>query len=293
MKLFQKIKNIFNGNQTPIEAKNVNFGYGEKQILKDFSLKIGSGEIIGIIGQSGSGKSTFLKLITGVVNKSHKGSIEIFGKNKKTNKTKIGYVPQEVSFISELTISENIEVFGKLQGMTKSQSLKSAKPILDLMHLTDYIKSNPENLSGGQKVRVNILLSILHNPEIIILDEPFVGLDYYNRKLLWFFFEELKKQGKTLIMTTHMLSEIEKYANKIYVLQDGKIIVKGSPEYVKKYMKSTIILELKTTANPKEDQLKDIENYARKKNIKLIDVYKKNMIFNLENKNQKDQLLNF
>ena len=288
-----KIKNLFKGNLTPIEAKSVKFGYGKKQILKDFSLKIGTGEIIGIIGQSGSGKSTFLKLITGVITKKFSGKIEIFGKNSKFNKSQIGYVPQEVSLIQELTIRENINVFGKLQGLTSEQAQKAAEPILELMHLSDFIDVTPGNLSGGQKVRINILLSILHNPSIIILDEPFVGLDYYNRKLLWFFFEELKSKKKTLIMTTHMLSEIEKHANRIYVLQEGKIIVKGTPAYVKKYMKSTIILEIQTTSNPNRNQLLDIEHYCRKKNVKLIDVYKKNIIFNLENNGQKENLLKF
>ena len=161
------------------------------------------------------------------------------------------------------------------------------------MHLSDFIDVTPANLSGGQKVRINILLSILHDPSIIILDEPFVGLDYYNRKLLWFFFDELKSQKKTLIMTTHMLSEIEKHASRIYVLQEGKIIVKGTPAYVKKYMKSTIILEIQTTSNPNRNQLLDIEHYCRKKSLKLIDVYKKNIIFNLENNGQKENLLKF
>ena len=292
-KLFSFIKSIFSSNDYAITAHKLAFSYDKKEILSDFTLKIKKGQIIGIVGKSGSGKSTFLKLITGVISKSHKGNIQIFGKDKLLKKSNIGYVPQENAFIPELTLRENIILFGKLYGLSSKFALSKSKSLLRLMHLTEFEDHKPKNLSGGQKVRLNILISLLHNPKIIILDEPFVGLDFYNRKLLWLFFKSLQKEGRTLIMTTHLLSEIEKYADIIYVLKEGKIWVKGTPEHIKTELKSQAIIEVVVKGNINNEKILDIKEFCRKKTTKLIDIYEQTLIFNLEALSKKDQLSKF
>ncbi len=274
----------------PLATKNLDFSYANRLILKNVNIKVHGGKIVAIIGKSGSGKSTFLNLIAGVIAKSYKGKIRILGKNKLFAKDDIGYVPQEISLIPDLTIQENLIYLGALYGITKEKALKRGAILLKKMRLDAPKSAYPHELSGGEKVRMNIASSLLHNPKIIILDEPFVGLDFYNRKLLWQFLEQQKKAGKSIILTTHLLTESEAYADKIVILKDGNVYMHGKVENIKQKLHTHYILEIKFR-HLSQKNTTEIKRYCSKKTAEILDIYNRDIMFSIETEGQKNYLL--
>ncbi|MDA3836247.1 MAG: ABC transporter ATP-binding protein [Nanoarchaeota archaeon] len=274
---------------TPLKTQEVKFSYGKQAVLQDISLEIKEASITAIIGKSGCGKSTFLKLISGIISKSHKGKIKIFGKNKTWNKNKLGFVPQELSMIPDLSIKDNINLAGLNLGISERTAMTKAKELLELLKLNEDLDKKPDELSGGQKVRLNIILSLLHNPQFLILDEPFVGLDFQNRKLLWHFLESMKKKGKAIVLTSHLLSETEEHVDRIIILKNGKVFFTGKPEKLKEKLKIKYIFEVKFAYLSKEN-LQQIKDNCYIKRIPILDHYDKYIMFALESENTRDQL---
>lgn len=288
MNFFKKTK----AKKKPLETKKVNFSYNKKQILKDVTLEINPSTITAIIGKSGSGKSTFLKLISGIISKSYKGKIKIFGKNKNLNKNKIGYVPQEISLIPDLSIIDNIKFAGLNLGISEKKAIEKANYLLNLLKLNEPLEKKPNKLSGGQKVRLNIVLSLLHDPNFIVLDEPFVGLDFKNRKLLWHFLESMKKKKKSIILTSHLLSEIEEHVDKIIILKNKKIFFTGNPSKLKDKLKIYFILEIKFQYLSKEN-FENIMRYCNMNKISLLDHYEKYLMFSIDEIKTKNKLIKY
>jgi len=212
----------------PLTTESVGFSYSNQEVLRDISLSIKPGELVAIIGKSGCGKSTFLKIIAGIIITSHQGKIRIFGKSKLFTKNRIGFTPQEIAIIPDLSIVDNIKIFGLNSGLSESKAIKKAKQLMQILMLKEDLNKLPSQLSGGQQIRLNIILSILHNPEILILDEPFTGLDFQNRRLLWHFLESLRKKGKSIILTSHLLTETQEHVNRLIILKKGKIFFSGN-----------------------------------------------------------------
>lgn len=284
MKTFNKLK--------PLETKKVNFSYKKNKILEDITLEIKPSTITAIIGKSGSGKSTFLKLISGIISKSYKGKIKIFGKNKNSNKNKIGYVPQEISLIPDLSILDNIKFAGLNLGISEGKAIEKAKYLLNLLKLNEPLDKKPINLSGGQKVRLNIILSLLHDPNFIVLDEPFVGLDFKNRKLLWHFLESMKKKKKSIVLTSHLLSEIEENVDKIIILKNKKVFFTGNPSKLKDKLKIHYILEIKFQYLSQKN-LENIIKYCSTNNISLLDHYEKYLMFSIDKIKTKNKIIKY
>ncbi len=274
----------------PLATRDLGFSYANRSVLKNVNIKVHGGKIVAIIGKSGSGKSTFLNLIAGVIAKSYKGEIRILGKNKLFAKEDIGYVPQEISLIPDLTIAENLIYLGALYGITKEKALKRGAMLLKKMRLDVSRTAYPHELSGGEKVRLNIAVSILHNPKIMILDEPFVGLDFYNRKLLWQFLEQQKKAGKSIILTTHMLTESEAYADKIVILKDGDVFLHGKVENIKQKLHTHYILEIKFR-HLSQKNIVEIKRYCSEKTVEILDIYSRDIMFSIDTEGQKNYLL--
>ncbi len=273
-----------------IQTQKLSFGYANQEVLKDLSLKIKKGgRITAIIGKSGSGKSTFLKLIAGLTT-FHSGKIRILGLFRSLTKKKIGYVPQDISVIPDLSIRDNIVIAGLNLGISEEDSLRRGINILNQLQFRERIDKLPSELSGGQKVRLNIVLSLLHEPEIIVLDEPFVGLDFQNRRLLWHFLESLKKKGKSVILTSHLLAETQQHADEIVIIKKGKIFFKGNVEKLQNKLKIRSIMEIKFSVISKEKQSKIIE-YCKNSGIKVLDHYEKYVMVGLSSDNQANSLV--
>jgi ABC-2 type transport system ATP-binding protein len=293
MQLWEKIKSVFRpADAYPVKAKNIRFAYKDKQVLRDFNLSVKTSQIVAVVGRSGSGKSTFLNLIAGVLTTGHKGSLSILGQTKELAKEDIGFVPQDISVLPDLTIEENLIFFGRLNGLSKVHALKAGKELMDVMQLRVPLDRHPANMSGGQSVRLNTVVSLLHQPKVIILDEPFVGLDYYNRKLLWHFLEHQRNRRKTVVLTTHMLTEAEHHADRLVLLHNGKIFAKGRMKDIRNKLNTHFILELKFYYVSKTN-LKTILKYCRDRHITLMDSFNNYMMFSIKTEAQRSNLIKF
>ncbi len=275
----------------PVETEGVKFSYSEREILRDISINLKEREIVAIVGKSGSGKSTFLKILSGIISIGYSGKIRILGKPKFFQKAKLGFVPQEIALIPDLSIEDNIKVFGLNFGINEKKALKKAEELMKLLKLDESWTKKPSQLSGGQKVRLNIILSFLHDPEILILDEPFVGLDFQNRRLVWYFLESMKNKGKSIILTSHLLSETQEHTDRLIILKEGKVFFRGDLENLKKKLKIQFISEIRISkiSQEKFDKLKK-ECYV--KEIKIMEFYDKYIMFGLNSERSKKTLSN-
>lgn len=272
--------NFFGKSDNPISAEKVMFSYDSTQILKDISLNIKEGKITAIIGKSGSGKTTFLKIVSGIIPFGYSGRIEVFGKAKFLQKYNIGFVPQEKSFIPDLSILENIKIMGLNLGIPESLAIKRAQELLQLLHLDIDLNRSPEFMSGGQKTRLNIILSILHDPKILVLDEPFVGLDFRNRRLLWHFLEKMRSKGKSIVLTSHLLTEIQDHVDRIVLLKQGKVFFHGNLENLKEKLKVKFIYEV-SFSHISKDKLEKIRKYCLYKDVEILDFYDRHIMFSI------------
>ncbi len=274
----------------PVETERVRFSYSEKEILKEISIHLKEKEIVAIVGKSGSGKSTFLKILSGIISMGYSGKIRIFGKPKFFQKDKTGFVPQEVSIIPDLSIEDNIRISGLNLGVSEKFALKKADELMKLLKLEEPLTRKPTELSGGQRVRLNIILSFLHDPQILILDEPFVGLDFENRRLVWHFLESMRNKGKAVILTSHLLSEAQEHADRIVILKNGKIFFSGDLESLKKKLKIQFITEIRISRISKESYEK-LKKHCYLKEIKIMDAYERYLMFGLASEKSKETLL--
>ncbi|MBR9706526.1 ABC transporter ATP-binding protein [Candidatus Pacearchaeota archaeon] len=222
-----------------LEFKNVKKKYGKNVILSDINFNILSGEIFGLIGESGGGKSTLLKIIIGM-SESSQGTIMFEGKNTRR---KIGYLRNNTGFATqgntlfmEMSIFENSLYFGRLYKKKKAEIKERFDMLAKLLGLSYYKNTLIRNLSGGTQKRANLLVSLIHSPKLLILDEPTAGLDPLLRKNIWAYIHEINKAGTTIIVTSHLLDEIEANCSRIGILDKGKIVAIASPKnYRKKY----------------------------------------------------------
>lgn len=272
-----------------METEGVRFSYSEREVLREISVNLKEKEIVSIIGKSGSGKSTFLKILSGVISMGYHGKIRVFGKPKFFQKGQTGFVPQDVSLIPDLSIEDNIRIAGLNLGITEKEALKKADELMGLLRMDEPRTKRPSQLSGGQRVRLNIILSLLHDPKILILDEPFVGLDFENRRLVWHFLESMRNRGKSIILTSHLLSETQEHADRIMILKNGRIFFSGDLDRLKKKLKIQFILEVRISKVSKENAEK-LKKHCYLKEIKIMDAYEKYMMFGLPSERSRDVL---
>jgi ABC-2 type transport system ATP-binding protein len=284
-------ENWWNKKKNPLKALNIGFSYKEVSVLDDVSLNLRKGEILAIIGKSGSGKSTFLKLIAGIISTRYRGDIKIFGMPKFLKKDKIGFVPQYDASIPDLSIEDNIRVLGLNYGVSEKFSLENGKSLMSRLMINEPLNKKPSELSGGQKMRLNIVLSLLHDPEIIILDEPFNGLDYKNRRLVWHFLQSMQKKGKSIVLTSHLLSEIQDYVDRIFILKDRNVFFRGSLEKLKNKLGIHYIFEVRFSRISNEG-IKEVKKYCLLKDINILDSYDKYFMFGICNERMRGNLIN-
>ena len=216
-----------------IEAKNVNKVFYKKSqkinALIDFSIKIEKGTIHGLLGPNGAGKSTFINILGGLANKDT-GEVKICGLNIdehiKLSKFKIGIVPQELNIDPFFSPAELLELQAGLYGVPKSK--RKTDEILENLKLTDQRNAYARTLSGGMRRRLLIGKALVHDPEMIILDEPTAGVDIDIRTSVWNYIKRISGQGKTICLTTHYLEEAQNLCDNITIINAGKIVIEGS-----------------------------------------------------------------
>lgn len=257
-----------------IELRNLVKRYGGSLAVDNISLKIEKGEIFGLLGPNGAGKSTTIKMIIGLL-KPDRGEIYVKGmdirKDSLAVKRILGLVPQDIAIYDGITARENVEFFGKLYGLRGENLKKGADEALEFTGLKDKEKEKPKKFSGGMKRRLNIACAIVHQPEIIIMDEPTVGIDAQSRNHILASVKELNKRGATIIYTSHYMEEVETIANRVGIIDYGKLIALGTKDELKKQLSTDekILIEaVNIRFNPVDEikKLNGITNVSLKGN---------------------------
>ena len=196
--------------------------------FSNLSLKIEPGERFGLFGPNGAGKTTLMNCMCGLLSYQN-GSIRIFGHEVKNERKAInklfGFVPQDFSFYQELSPLENLAFFGAWAGLDKQQVKKRSAVLLEVLGLTDVRDKQVRKFSGGMKRRVNLAIGVIHEPRILFLDEPTVGVDVHTRQAIISYLKSLNEKGTTLVYTSHQLGEAEDLCNRIAMIDEGKILV--------------------------------------------------------------------
>lgn len=220
-------------NKPIITIDNVSKSFGKHEVLKDINLEIQRGEIFGFLGPSGAGKTTLVKELVGLDTPTQ-GENLIFGEKMPSLSLmeRVGYMAQADALYGELSARENLEFFASLYGLKGQPRKKRMDEVMEFVHLSGDINKLVSNYSGGMKRRLSLAAALLHEPELLILDEPTVGIDPVLRKSIWDGFYDLKARGTTLIVTTHVMDEAEK-CDRLGMIRDGKLIAVGSPAELK------------------------------------------------------------
>ena len=222
-------------NSAIIQTKNLYKKYKNAEYfsVNDISLTIEKGEIFGLLGPNGAGKTTLISMLSGLL-KPTSGTYEIDGLSTKNDLIKIkkiiGIVPQEYALYPTLTAKENLLFFGSMHGLKKEILHKKVDEALETVGLTNFANRKIQEFSGGMKRRCNLVAGILHEPKILFLDEPTVGVDVQSRSVIIDFLKNVNKKGTTIIYTSHHLSEAEEFCTKISIIDQGKIFANGSPK---------------------------------------------------------------
>ncbi|MBP0905250.1 ABC transporter ATP-binding protein [Mariniflexile gromovii] len=216
-----------------IEQISKKYKTAENYSVSNLDLFIAEHEIFGLLGPNGAGKTTLLSILCSLI-KPTSGSFTINGLNYKSHKNElkqlIGIVPQEYALYPTLTAFENLKYFGSMYGLKGKNLDIKINAALDHLGLLAFANKNIETFSGGMKRRVNLIASILHEPKVLFLDEPTVGVDVQSKNVIIEFLQDLNKEGTTIIYTSHHLNEAELFCTKVAIIDHGKLIVKGEPK---------------------------------------------------------------
>jgi ABC-2 type transport system ATP-binding protein len=219
-----------------LNVNGVNKSFGSNHVLRDLNLTIAKGEFYSLLGPNGAGKSTSINIIAQLLNPDS-GTVEVGGLSTNTRsadtKKLLGVVPQEIALYEELTAWENLQFWGKLNHVSKEQIAIKGKYILERFGLFERKDEKIKTYSGGMKRRINIAAALLHEPELVLMDEPTVGIDPQSRNNIYEFIQELKKEGKTILYTTHYMEEAEKFSDKIGIIDNGRIVETGTFAQIK------------------------------------------------------------
>jgi ABC-2 type transport system ATP-binding protein len=226
-----------------IRVENVSKQFGNKVVLQDISLQVPKAEIFGLLGPSGSGKTTLVRMIAGIDDPSQ-GEVYVLEQRmpKLEMMSKIGYMAQSDALYNELTALENLEFFASLFGLSGSKRKQRIYEVMELVNLTEHLKKQISSYSGGMKRRLSLAISLLHEPGILILDEPTVGIDPVLRRTIWKELEQLSARGTTILVTTHVMDEADK-CHRLGMIRDGKLTAVGTPAELKQATSSTTIEE--------------------------------------------------
>jgi ABC-2 type transport system ATP-binding protein len=212
-------------NKSAIEIRNLRVVRGGRAVLPDLSCTIPAGQVTGLLGPSGGGKSTLIRAIVGV-QKVHGGTVEVLGRpaGSPALRRQVGYVTQAPSVYADLTVSENLRFFARVLGARAG----AVSTVLEQVDLGRYADSLVNRLSGGQRSRVSLAVALLGEPQLLVLDEPTVGLDPVLRRDLWALFHDLAGQGRTLLVSSHVMDEADR-CDRLLLLRDGQVLADGSP----------------------------------------------------------------
>lgn len=235
------------GAPLAVDVENMGFRYPGNDVVSfsHFNLQIAKGERFGLFGPNGAGKTTLMSLMTGLLTPAE-GSIKILGRDahSKSVRKLFGFVPQDFSFYHELSPVENLHFFGAWAGLAKNEIRQRTDELLEILGLSDVRDKQVNKFSGGMKRRVNLAIGVIHEPELLFLDEPTVGVDVQTRHAIINYLMDLNKAGTTLVYTSHQLSEAEGLCQQVALMETGKICAQGDLDDLFKEHNSTSLEEL-------------------------------------------------
>lgn len=225
-----------------LELKDLKMNFGEKEVLKGINLKVKSGSIIGYIGPNGAGKSTTVKLILGLVT-GYSGEIKVFGTDVATGdesyKKKIGYVPEVPEIYDSLTGKEYLTFIAQIYGIDYEKADEKALKLMEVLGISESYNKRISSYSKGMKQKLILISSLLHNPEILFLDEPLSGLDANSVMIIKEILSHLAKEGKTIFYSSHIMEVVEKISDRIVLINNGQIVADGNFDELKNSFKES------------------------------------------------------
>jgi ABC-2 type transport system ATP-binding protein len=220
-----------------IVIENLTKKFEDVTAVDGLSLQVEKGELFGLLGPNGAGKTTIIKILCDLLEPTN-GTATVGGYDVQRDSAKmkelIGVCPQDTAVYPYLTGMENVEFVGNLYAMSKAKLKENAEKLLDKMSLSQDAGRRVRKYSGGMKRRINLIMALIHDPEIAFLDEPTAAMDPQSRHAVWDFIKDLEKQGKTIILTTHYMEEAEELCGRVGIIDHGKLIALGSPKELMK-----------------------------------------------------------
>ena len=244
-----------------LRARGLTKRFGDFTAVDGIDVDVRRGESFGFLGPNGAGKSSTMRMV-GCVSPVTDGELTILGLDPATDgpaiRARLGVCPQNDNLDEELTVEENLWVYGRFFGLTRGEVRERADELLDFAQLTERRHDRVEPLSGGMKRRLTIARSLINNPELLLLDEPTTGLDPQARHVLWDRLFRLKRQGVTLVLTTHYMDEAEQLCDRLVVMDHGRIVAEGSPRALIEQYSTREVLELRFDTDDHEHHADDV-----------------------------------
>ena len=242
-----------------LELKNVSKSFVGKKVVDNISFNLKEPGVYGLLGTNGAGKTTTIRMLLGIIKKDS-GEITWKGKNVDRKSVNFGYLPEERGLYPKTKIFDQLMYFAELKGMKKEESIESINKWSKELKVEEYMQMPVEKLSKGNQQKIQFMIAIIHNPELVVLDEPFSGLDPVNSEILKNVIIDLVKEGKYIIMSSHQMASIEEFCTDILILNKGKTVLKGNLKEIKEGYKANR-LELSTDKN--------IDKYIKEFNMEI------------------------
>lgn len=224
-------KKIRKGEGSMLMVQQLRKSFGDREVVRGVSFSVEKGESFGLLGPNGAGKSTTISMICGLLS-SDAGDVHVGGVSVKEDpleaKRKIGVVPQDIALYPTMSARENLVFWGRMYGLTGAEAKRRAEDVLEIVGLTDRGKDAVGHFSGGMKRRINIGASLMHRPELLIMDEPTVGIDPQSRNHILETVKQLNEEGMTVIYTSHYMEEVEYLCNRLAIIDHGQVIASGT-----------------------------------------------------------------
>lgn len=261
--------------------ENVSKKFIDKQAVDNISFKIEKPGVFALLGTNGAGKTTTIRMMLGIIKKDT-GTITWNGKNVDRKTVNFGYLPEERGIYPKTKIVDQLQYFAKLKGMKKDEAVKAIDYWLERLKMTEYKNETAEKLSKGNQQKIQFITAVMHDPELIVLDEPFSGLDPINADILREVIFELVKKEKYIVMSSHQMESVESFCQDIVILNKGKTVLKGNLEEIKNSYPITKA-EIITKNN--------ISEYIDKYEIKLKDINNNKYLIEFKERNEAEKLL--
>ena len=259
-----------------LKIENVSKKYGNKQVVDNISIELDKPEVFGLLGTNGAGKTTTIRMLLGIIKKDS-GTITWNGQEVDRKKVNFGYLPEERGVYPKVIIMDQLKYFAELKGMDKDAALKSIKKWAKILKVEEYLEMPAEKLSKGNQQKIQFMTAVIHDPELIVLDEPFSGLDPVNTEILKNVIIDLVKKGKYIIMSAHEMHTIEEFCTNILIINRGKTVLKGNIKDIKStYPANRVVIETQ----------EDITEILEKQNIKIENSHDNSYVVKIDEEKQ-------